>query len=253
MKSDQEKHKLEAADRKIFGKRLKKIRREGQVPANIYGPKFKSQSISIPLKDFQIVYRKAKETGVVYIALGKDEVPTLIKNVQKHPVGGQVLHVDFRKIDLTQKIETEVPIIVTGTSEAVAHLGGVLITQNDHLLVEALPTDIPQSIEIDITALKEVGQDIKVSDLPKSAKYTIKNDLETVIVSVTAHKEESLVPETAPAEAPEVITEKEGEEGAVEGEAAPAEGEEKKVEGKEEKKPETKTEEKKPAEETKKE
>lgn len=239
MKGDQEIYKLEAADRKIFGKKLKRVRREGQVPANIYGPKFKSQSVSVPLKDFQIVYRKAKETGVIYISLGKDEVPTLIKNVQKHPVGGHVLHVDFRKIDLSQKIETEVPVVVTGTSEAVAHQGGVLITQNDHLLVEALPTDIPQSIEIDIAVLKEVGQDIKVSDLPKSTKFSIKNEPETVIVSVTAHKEESLVPETAPAEAPEVITEKEGEEGATESEAQP-EGEKKPAAPIEEKKSEEK-------------
>lgn len=208
-----EKLTLQVSERKIFGKKLKKLRSDGEIPGNIYGPGFKSQAVTSSYKLFTEVFRKAKETGIVYLQYGKEEVPVLIQHLQKHPVESHYLHVDFRKIDLKQKIETSVPIKVVGESEAVAQKGGVLLAQSDHLTIEALPADIPQEIEIDISSIKEVGQDIKIADLPKSSTYDIKEEADKIIVSVVAHKEESLIPETTTT-APEVITEvKEGEEG----------------------------------------
>lgn len=210
---------LNVTERKVFGKKLKKVRREGNVPANIFGQDFKSQSVSAQIKDFTKVYKVAQETGVVYLNLDKKELPVLIKNVQIHPVNDTILHVDFRKIDLKQKIQTEVPIKVIGNSEAVSIKGGVLLTQSENLLIEALPTDIPHEIEIDITSIKELGQEVKVSNLPKSDKYEVKDDPNKVIVSVVQHKEEEILPQTAPAVAPEVITAKPDEEGAASDEA----------------------------------
>lgn len=199
---------------------MRKLRYEGKVPANIYGPEFKSQAVTIDHIAFNRVYRAAEETGVVYLRLNSKDLPVLIKSVQRHPVTNKVLHVDFRKIDLTQKIETEVPIKLVGESPAVVQKGGVLNTQVDGLLVEALPSDIPHEIEIDISKLQEIGSEIKVADLPKSDKFVVKDEPEKLIVSIIEHKEESLAPETAVAE-PEVITEKEAEE--AEAEAAEAE------------------------------
>lgn len=224
-----EKLSLSAIKRDIFGKKLKKLRHEGKIPANVYGPDFKSLSVTLEVKDFNKVYKVAEETGIVYLSVDKQEIPVLIKNVQEHPVQHLLLHVDLRKVNLSQKIETQVPIKITGESSAVKEKGGVLLTLSDEVKVEALPQDIPHEIEVDISKLAEIGQEIKVADLTKNAKYEIKEESEKLIISVIAHKEESLVAETAAA-APEVITEKpeEGEEGA---EAAPAE------EGKEAKKP----------------
>ena len=211
-----EKVALKVELRTIFGKKLNKVRKQGFVPGNIYGPDFKSQSISVLQKDLVKTYKKVGETGVVYLSLDKDNIPVLIKTLQEHPVSGFLLHVDFRKIDLSKKIETAVPVKTIGVSEAVTQKAGVLLVLSDTLLVEALPEDIPSHIEVDISAIKEIGQEIKVSDLKKSDKYEIKALAEKVVVSVIAHKEESIVPETAVA-APEIITEavKEGEEGAV--------------------------------------
>lgn len=203
---------LTVQPRTIFGKKLKKLRKEGNIPANIYGPDFKSQSISVFFKDFIKMYKIAKETGVVYLKLDDQELPTLIKHVQRHPVDDHILHADFRKIDLKQKIQTDVPVKVVGQSEAVSQKGGVLLTQSESLTVEALPTEFPKQIEIDITQLKDIGQEIKVSDLPKSKKYQIKDLLDKIIVSVVEHKEEEVLPQTAPATAPEVITAKPSEE-----------------------------------------
>ncbi len=211
-KNEGDKLKLEAKSRDVFGKKLRKLRHSGLVPANVFGPDFKSKSITLDAKEFMKVYRIAKETGIIYLHLEKEEIPVLVRLIQKHPVTDYILHVDFRKIDLTKKIETEVPVRVINESEAVAQKGGVLLTLSENLLVESLPGDIPQHIEVDISVIKEVGQEIKVADLPKSQKFEIKEDPQKVVVSVVEHKEESVTPETTAA-APEVIT------------AAPAEGE----------------------------
>ncbi len=208
---------LAVKTRDVFGKKLRKLRIDGSIPANIFGPDFKSHAVTVNFKEFIPAYKVAKETGIVYLKYDSQEVPVMIKHLQKHPVSDAILHIDFRKIDLTKKIQTNVPVRVVGISEAVSQKGGVLLTQAENLLVEALPADIPQAIEIDISTVKELGQEIKVADLAKSAKYEIKTPAEHVIVSVVAHKEESTTAETA-AVATEVI----GEEKAVEGEA-PAE------------------------------
>lgn len=224
-KSSQKKLTLDAQLRSVVGKKVKQIRKKGILPGNIFGPQFKSVSISIPLADFQKTYRSAGETGIVYINVEKESHPTLITNVQYHPVSDMLLHVDFRKIDLKQKIETAVPVEVKGQSPAVTQKGGVLLTLSKELIVEALPEEIPSHVEVDISIITELGQEIKVSDLAKSAAYTIKENPDKVVVSVVQHKEESVLPETA-VKAPEVITEAKPEEGAEttgDEKAAPAE------------------------------
>ena len=211
-----DKQVLKVENRILLGKKIKKLRKQGIVPSNIFGPEFKSTSISVDKKEFIKIYRVVRETGVVYLSLGKEEIPCLIKHLQKHPVTDVLLHVDFRKIDLAKKIETNVPVKTIGVSEAVSQKGGVLLLQSENLLVEALPQDIPHTIDIDISTIKELGQEIKVSDIAKSSKYLIKTSPEKVVVSMVAHKEESITPDTATA-APEVLTEavtEEGEEGA---------------------------------------
>lgn len=202
-----EKTVLTVTSRTAFGKKLRKLRYTGVIPANIFGPDFKSMAISTPYKDFLKTYRIAKETAVIFLKLDKDEIPVLIKHIQKHPVTDTILHIDFRKIDLKQKVTTEVPVKTIGVSEAVSQKAGVLLIQMNKLLIEALPQDIPQVVEIDISSIKEIGKEIKVSDLVKSDKYIIKDDPTKVVLSVIAHKEESIIPETTAA-TPEVITEK---------------------------------------------
>ena len=95
---------LEVVKRDIFGKKLHRLRKSGQIPANVFGPDFQSVSIAVGEKDFFNVYKTAQETGIVYLHLGTDEIPVLIKQLQFHPVTDKLLHVDFRKIDLQKKI-----------------------------------------------------------------------------------------------------------------------------------------------------
>lgn len=220
-----EKILLSAEKRTVLGKQVKKLRKQGILPANIFGKDFQSLSVSVSQDDFTKVYHEAGETGVVYVNVGGEEIPTLIKEVQKHPVNDNVLHIDLRKIDLKQKIETEVPLEYVGESPAEKD-GAVLMYPVDRVVIEALPTDIPHALEIDLSTLTEIDQTFTIANLPKSEKYVIIDDPETVLVSVTAHKEESIEPDTTTT-IPEGEEGAEGEtatEGAEGGEGTPAEG-----------------------------
>jgi len=234
--TEKKKTVLDAKVRTVFGKKNKHLRKEGLLPANIYGTKFPSLAISVNYIEFKRTFRIVGETGVVYIKTEKDEIPTLITSLQRDPIEGLVLHADFRKVDLSIKIEAEVPLTFVGIAPAV-NAGGVILTQTDKVTVEALPQDIPNHIEIDMSILKEIGAEIKVSDIPVNAAYVIKTDPTKVLLSVTAHKEESVIAETTAAAAPEVLTAKPDTAVEVEGEGeAKAAVEEKKESKKEAKK-----------------
>ncbi len=118
-----EKTILKAEIRQVFGKKVKKLRKEGFIPANIFGKDFKSKAINIDAKEFAKVYKKVKETGVLYLEIEKENLPVLIASVQKHPVTHQLLHVDFKKVDLTQKTQAEVPVEIVGQAPAVLEKG----------------------------------------------------------------------------------------------------------------------------------
>jgi len=217
-KSTKVKIVMTANPREIVGKSTRSLRKSGVVPANIYGKDFESLTISVDLKEFVDTFKTAGETNVVYVKVSDKEIPTLISEIQIHPVNQSILHVDLRKIDLKQKIEAQVPLVIFGESEAVEVKHGILLTQMTEITIESLPSDIPNEISVDISTLNEIGDVIRVSDLPKIDGVEFKEDPERMIASVTEHKEEELVPETVSDE-PEIIGEDgkavvpEGEEG----------------------------------------
>lgn len=206
---------LEATKRDIFGKKLKKLRKEGILPANIFGQEIKSQAISIKAKEFARIYRKVGQTQVIYLHLKEEEkdLPVLIQNVQKDPVTDLFLHVDFRHINLEKKLQTAVPLKFVGESEAVKLNKGVLLTMMEEIMIEALPNAIPHYIEVDLTPLKELNQEIRVKDLKSTADYSIVDEPEKIIVRITAHKEESTESQVVAPETVEVTTEKKEGEG----------------------------------------
>lgn len=208
--------------REVMGKKLKALRAEGKAPANIFGKDFTSTAISLNEHDFLKLFRKVGETQVLYLMLGKEEIPVMVAHVQRHPVLGNPLHIDFKKVDLKKKIEAEVPIILIGEAEAVSLKIGEIHQLVETLTVEALPSDIPQSIEIDVTHLKEIDETITIGSLKAGAGYVFTEDVETMVVKVAEHKEESTEPE--------VPAEGESTEAAVEG-AEPKDGAETSTEG----------------------
>lgn len=187
---------LSVEKRDLLGKKVRLIRAEGKLPANIYGKDMPSMAIQIDGKEFKKALHAAGLTQVIYLSVDKQEIPTMIQNVQTDPVSDLYIHADFKKVNLMQKLEAQVPVVIVGESEAVAQNKGDMMTLVNSLYVEALPTDMPQEIEVDVSGLKEIGDEVKIADLKKSGNFTITDDAETVIVRIAEHKEESLEPET---------------------------------------------------------
>lgn len=215
MKKVTEGFSIKAGTRTTVGKKVKKLRKEGLLPTNVYGQAMKSIALQVDMKAFIELYKKAGETQVVTISVdGKEEIPTQIQNVQIHPLTRMPLHADFKKVDLKKKSETAVPIEIIGESEAVEKKHGELNIMIQELTVLALPTDIPQRIEIDISTLVEIGDEIKVGDIKTSGNYELVDEKEAVVVKVNEHVEQSTEPETDTAEAPEITDEKTPDESA---------------------------------------
>ena len=203
---------LNASLRKIFGKRTRSMRKDGFIPANIFGEKMEPLAISLDQKAFNETFKIAGETNVVYIAVDNKKIPTLISEIQIHPVSQSILHIDLRKIDLTHKIEAHVPIVLVGESEAVESKNGVILSQMDEVTIESLPEDIPDKIEVDISKLTEIGDIFRISDLVIEGSFVILDEPERAIVSIIEHKEEEIEPETV-SEDPEIIGKEAEEEG----------------------------------------
>ena len=214
---------LKAESRKVTGRKVKNLRREGVLPGNVYGKKVKSESVQVSLKDFDKIYSEVGETGLLTLDVGKDKKPVLIHNLQLHPVTDEPLHVDFLQVDLKEKVTAQVPVELSGESPAEKQGLGTVVLMLDEIEVESLPTDLPEKFEIDKATLAEVDQTIFVKDLKiDKSKVEVKTDLESIVVKVEPPQKEEVVEAPAPAEG-EVPAE--GAEQA-EGEAAqPQEGE----------------------------
>ena len=127
------KHTLSATPRVLVGRKVKKLRAQGLVPATIYGKKSKSVSISVKIDDFNKIYKEAGESGLIELTLDKVIHPVLIHNLQVDPIAGNPLHVEFYQVDLKEKVHTKVPVEFTGEPAAVANKIGVLLTITDEV------------------------------------------------------------------------------------------------------------------------
>jgi large subunit ribosomal protein L25 len=181
---------LECSARTVVGKQNRSLRKSGLIPAVIFGESTPSVSVSIPATLFATVHAAAGETSIVYCNVDGKEIPTLISDVHIHPVFGSVNHVDFRRVNLTKKITAQVPVKLIGESPAVK-AGGVLLQQTQEVEVEALPQDIPHDITVDVSTLTEIGQELSIGSLALSDSFKIVENPTRILVSVTAHKEES--------------------------------------------------------------
>lgn len=220
---------LKAASRQITGKKVKTLRANGLVPANIFGKDKASQSVQVNLKEFQKIYKVTGETGLIDLQIeGEDKArPVLVSNIDHHPVSDAVLHVDFHQVNLKEKVTATIPVETVGESAAVKE-GNVLVLPYNELEVEALPTDLPEKFVIDISVLQKVGDDIKLEALAYDrSKVEVQGlDQDEVIATVQAMKEEAVEEVAAPAEV-EITKGATTEEGKAAAAGAPAKPEEK--------------------------
>jgi large subunit ribosomal protein L25 len=241
---------LKAQEREVLGKKVKKLRKEGIIPGHVFGNKVETEHVAMKLTDFLPVYNQAGETGLIDLRIGEEKVrPVMVRGMQFDPRSGRPLHVDFYQVNLKEKVEVPVPIELIGEEHESVHLGETIILQTlNEVQVEALPTDLVEKFEVDITNLKEVGDTITIGDLAYDREtLTILAEPEEIIVKMdTAVTEEmQALMEEQEAEAAAATEEAtEGEEGAEAGEGE--EGTEES--GAEESTEEKKTEESEPAE-----
>lgn len=216
---------LSAQSRTILGRKVKTLRRDGNIPANVYGRGLKSAAVMVDAHAFRTVFNSAGETGVVDVVIDNEKPrPVLVQNVQVHPVSGKPLHIDFYQVDLTKTVRVHVPIEIVGESPSVLAKEGLLEQPATELEIEALPTDLPESIRADISGLAAVDDTLHVKDLVIPNGVTVLTDPEEVVVKigplVTAEMQKAIEAEeaataaaatAAPAETAEGVPLTEGE------------------------------------------
>jgi len=207
---------LKVQKRTITGRKTKKLRRDGILPANVYGKDVKSVSVKLALKDFTKTFSQAGETNIINLTIDKEAKtrPVLVHNIHVHPVTDEFLHVDFHQVDLTKKATVDIPIELKGEAPAVSK-GGILIQLTDEVQVEALPADLPDKFEIDISKLEEIGQGISLKKIKVDAKVKLMvENLDELVVKIEepTKEEEKPVEEVAEGEEGEEAETAEGEE-----------------------------------------
>lgn len=187
--------------RKVFGKKAKKLKHDNFVLANLYGLNKPSVALQVTQDELRSLIVGGHDSGLVYAVMDetKEKIPVLIDEIVRHSITNSPQHIVLRRVDLKEEIETEVKIVFNGTCEVT---DATPVVVRDSVLISAIPSKIPESIEVDITPLTEVGQSIMMSELslPDGVKIVMAEDAndEPVVVLQTTKVEEPV--EVEPAE-----------------------------------------------------
>ena len=183
---------LKAKKRNIKGKKVRGLRKQGLLPAVLYGPKIKNLSIELDLKEFEKIYKEAGGSSLLSLEIGEEEFPVLIHEVKKDPLTSQPIHVDFYQPILTEEVEATVPIVFEGEALAVKDLGGTLIKDIQEIEVKALPQDLPHEIKVNIDKLETFEDEILVKDLKVAENVKIQKEPNETVAKVAAPETEKI-------------------------------------------------------------
>ena len=190
---------LPAAQRDVFGKKVKTLRRSGLIPLHLYGKGMPSRSLHGNSQEVAKAISRVGQHMPLNLQLESSSEPELVfvREVQYHPVTNQILHVDLVRVDVSQAITGEVPISLSGESPAVRSQGGVLVQSMYRLLVESLPLEMPERIDVDLSSLEELDQSIRVSDIAASQGIKLVGDLDEIIVRITSPRVQQSVEDSS--------------------------------------------------------
>lgn len=204
--------------RAVTGKGVKQLRRDGTIPANIYGRGLESVAVQLPWSRAREMLNAHGRNTLIEVQLGDgDARPVVVRDIARHPVTGSVQHIDFFQVDLTRTIQADVPIHFVGEAPAVHTYGGVFVQALDVVHVEALPNEMPEAIEVSIDSLEELDQSLSVADIVLPAGVTILTAGEQAIAQIARPRLEVEEEEEVP-EGEEGVVPEEGAEGAEESE-----------------------------------
>ena len=185
-----EKVVINATKRDVVGKQVKALRREGKLPAVIYGRHTEPIIINLDAHSASLTLGKLTSSSLVTINVDGKEYPTLVREKQRDYIKNRLLHVDFMAVSLDEKIRTYVVVNFFGVSLAVKDYNAVLVKNLEQLEVECLPTDLPERIDVDISVLNRPGEGIRVRDVKISDNVRILNDEDTMVAVATFAKVE---------------------------------------------------------------
>ncbi len=199
-----EKVVLKASKRDVAGKQVKALRREGKLPAVIYGKHTEPINISLDAHSASLALAKATSSSIVILDVDGKEYPALVREKQRDFIKNRLLHVDFLAVSLTEKLRATVSLHFVGVSTAVKDYAAVLVHNLEQFHVECLPTDLPEHIVVDISLLARVGDIIRVRDVAVSDNIRVLENPDTVVAVASAPKVEETVAGAEGALAPTV-------------------------------------------------
>ena len=185
---------LQVENRTISGKKVKAMRRTGVTPANVFGHGIESQALTVDTTELEKILARAGKTRLVSLKSPSTNASrrVLVKGIQRHPLSGELLHVDFHQVRMKDKVKVEVPIVFQGEAPASRSKDLVLWENLRSVEVECTPDEIPKNIPVDITHLAEAGDVIMVNDLLLGGSISILTHMEEVIAKVDMAKTATL-------------------------------------------------------------
>ena len=187
-----EKTVLQAQKRTVTGKQVQQLRRQGLLPAVVYGHGVEQPvPITLEAHGAGLILPRLTSSSIVTIRLDGQDIPVLVREKQKNYIKNTYIHVDFQAVSLTEKIRTYVNIHFFGTSPAVKDYQAAVVTNMEEIEVEALPNDLPERIDVDLSKLVKLFDAIHVRDLALPAAVTVLSDPDDIVAVATATKEET--------------------------------------------------------------
>ena len=206
---------LEATIRDVVGKQVRHYRRVGQIPATVYGREFEPVNLFVGEVELRQALTRAGGNHLIELRFGDQTHQALAREVQRHPLRGALLHVDFYRVDMDRPIRAEIPVVLVNESPIVASKEAIAILHLNSVEIETLPANLPPSIEVDMSQLVAIGDQVTVGDLKLASTIKIITSMDDVVVkldyaeAMETEVEEAIGPVSAE---PEVITAKKEEE-----------------------------------------
>jgi large subunit ribosomal protein L25 len=187
---------LTAQRRVVLGKKVRRLRRQGIVPANVFGRGRDSKPIQLDSVELKRLLAGHGGSKLINLRIDGTNDAVLVRHVQHEPRTGHIQHVDFLHVDLTEKLRARVPVHLVGEAPAVRQLGGVLLRMSDAIEVECLPRDLPEALELDIRRLEQFDTTLYARDVPLPQGVTLLAEPDEAVVKVTPPR---MAEEEAPA------------------------------------------------------
>ena len=192
---------LQATNREVLGKKVRFLRRQGITPVHVFGHDIESLALQCDTASLQRVLGQSGQTRLINLKIDGETTPrtVMVRETQQNILKGDLLHVDFYQVKMTEVIDVDVPIVLVGEAPALRNKENMLAQELNELSIECLPGNIPDSIEVDVSSLAEPDEAIRVRDIVPGEGITILNDPEVMLARITAQREVEEVPEAVEA------------------------------------------------------